>query len=384
MRDRIGIELGVGDATERPAPGGSDREGFTVTATSPSVGAILSCPAPLPNVSHVVLGHGSGGKLSAELLRDHFLPAFRNPVLSVLGDAAVVPVDRSHVAITTDSFVVHPLEFPGGNIGSLAVHGTLNDLAMAGARPCYLAAGFVLEEGLPIDVLDRVVAAMGAAASAAGVPLVAGDTKVVERGKADGMFVTTTGIGLVDGDFRPVPSGARVGDAVVVSGPIGVHGVTILAARGDLGIGTELESDSAALWPLVCALRHATRGDVHALRDPTRGGVASALNEIAVASNVGIVLDEPSLPVPETVAAACELLGLDPLYVANEGIFVAFVPRQLAEHTVAELRQHPLGRHARVIGHTVADHPGMVALRTALGGTRVVDLLPGDQLPRIC
>jgi hydrogenase expression/formation protein HypE len=344
----------------------------------------LVCPVPVAERDRVVLGHGSGGKLSAQLLRAHFLPHLSNPALAALGDAAVVSVPGARLALTTDTFVVRPLEFPGGTIGSLAVHGTLNDLAMMGATPCFLTAGFVLEEGLPLDVLDRVVRSMGEAARAAGVPVVAGDTKVVERGHGDGVFINTAGVGLVDAEFRPAPDRARPGDAVLVSGPIGVHGIAILAAREGLGFEVDLASDTASLAPLVRLLRRATDEEVHVLRDPTRGGVASALNEIAAASRVGIELVEEDLPVPGPVAAACEMLGLDPLYVANEGIFVAVLPAAQAERALAALHAHPLGCHARLVGRVVAGHPGTVVLRTAVAGTRIVDLLPGDQLPRIC
>ena len=350
----------------------------------PALAGGLVCPVPTTQYDRVQLGHGSGGKMSAALLKDRFLPALGNPVLKELGDAAVVGIGPSEVAISTDTFVVSPLEFPGGNIGSLAVHGTLNDLAMMGARPLYLTAGFVLEEGLPFDVLDRIVAAMGAAAHEAGVPVVTGDTKVVERGKADGVFINTTGIGLRRAGFSPGPARARPGDAVVVSGMIGRHGIAIMSARENLGFEVQVESDSANLYPLVERLRAALGGAIHVLRDPTRGGVASSLNEIAAASNVGIQLEEGALPVPGPVAAACEMLGLDPLYVANEGILLAFVPAPFAEEAVEALRMHSLGREARVIGRVVNEHPGMVVLKTAIGGTRVVDMLPGDQLPRIC
>jgi len=344
----------------------------------------LVCPVPATRYDRVQLGHGSGGKMSAALLREHFLPLFDNPVLAQLGDAAVVDVPAGDIALTTDTFVVTPLEFPGGNIGSLSVHGTLNDLAMMGARPLYLTAGFVLEEGLPFDVLDRIVAAMSGAAKAAGVPLVAGDTKVVEKGKADGVFINTSGIGQRRADFTPGPDRVRPGDAVLVSGPIGRHGIAIMSAREGIEFGTQVESDAATLYPLVEVLREAAAGDVHALRDPTRGGVASALNEIAAQSKVGIELDEEALPVPGPVVAACEMLGLDPLYVANEGIFVAFLPAVRAEAAVTALRRHPLGREARIIGRASGSHPALVVLKTGIGGTRVVDMLPGDQLPRIC
>jgi hydrogenase expression/formation protein HypE len=264
------------------------------------------------------------------------------------------------------------------------VHGTVNDLAMMGARPCWLTAGFVLEEGLPLDVLDRVIRAMAEAARAAGVALVAGDTKVVERGKADGIFINTTGVGVRPDDFTPAPDRAQPGDAVIVSGPIGRHGIAIMTAREGLTFDAEVTSDSAALTPLVSALRERLGNDVHTLRDPTRGGLASALNEIAAAARVGIALDEAVLPVPDAVAAACEMLGLDPLYVANEGLLLAFVPEARADAAVAALRRDPLGRAAMRIGRCIAEHPGLVFLNTAIGGTRVVDMLPGDQLPRIC
>lgn len=344
----------------------------------------LTCPVPAPTGDRVLLGHGSGGKLSAALLRDRFLPRFGNPVLEALGDASVVGVPGGEIAISTDSFVVSPLEFPGGNIGHLAVHGTVNDLAMAGAEPRYLSAGFILEEGLPLALLDRVLAAMEASARDAGVVVVTGDTKVVERGKADGMFINTTGIGSVSPAFRPDPSAAEDGDIVLVSGPIGRHGVAIMAAREDLRFEVEIESDTACLVPLVTALREACGTDVRSLRDPTRGGVASTLNEIAGSSGVGITLDQDALPIPGPVSAACEMLGLDPLYVANEGILIAIVAPGAAEDALTALRSHPLGRQAARIGTVVADRPGLVTVRTILGASRVVDMLPGDQLPRIC
>ena len=344
----------------------------------------IVCPTPLATADRVQLGHGSGGKMSAALVRERFLPHFGNDILAQLGDAAIVDVAGQSVAISTDTFVVQPLEFPGGNIGSLAVHGTVNDLAMMGARPCWLSAGFVLEEGLPLDVLDRVVHAMAQAARAAGVLLVAGDTKVVERGKADGLFVTTTGIGTFDGTFRAAPTRARDGDVVLVSGPVGAHGMTIMSVRESLGFETELTSDTAALHPLVRQLRQAVADEIHVMRDPTRGGVASALNEIAAASRVGIELEEEAIPVDPPVFAACEVLGLDPLYVANEGIFLAIVPAPAAEAALAALRAHPLGVRACKIGRVTHANEGTVWVRTAIGGTRVVDMLPGDQLPRIC
>jgi hydrogenase expression/formation protein HypE len=322
--------------------------------------------------------------MSARLLKDHFLPHLGNPTLDRLGDAAVVEMEAGRLAISTDTFVVHPLEFPGGNIGTLAVNGTLNDLAMMGAAPRYLTAGFVLEEGLELAVLDRILAEMARASREAGVPVVTGDTKVVERGKADGVFINTTGVGRVEPVFAPAPERARPGDAVLVSGPLGRHGIAIMSVREGMAFDTELRSDTANLFPLVSELKEAVGDAVHALRDPTRGGVASALNEIAGAAGVGILLNEEALPVPGPVAAACEMLGFDPLYVANEGLLVAMVESAQAGEALRALQAHPLGARAAQIGKVVADHPGMVALETGLGGTRVVDMLPGDQLPRIC
>jgi hydrogenase expression/formation protein HypE len=347
-------------------------------------GSPLTCPTPHSSTDRVLLGHGSGGKLSAALLRERFLPHLANPALLRLGDAAVVPVEGSQIAISTDTFVVNPIEFPGGNIGSLAVHGTLNDIAMMGARPLYLTAGFVLEEGLGLEILDRVVQAMGAAAAGSGVPLVSGDTKVVERGKVDRLFINTTGIGLIQPGFQPAPDRAEPGDAVLVSGPLGRHGMAIMAAREDIAFESRIESDSATLVPLVEGLEKTLAADVHVLRDPTRGGLASALNEIAAASGVGIELDEAAIAVPPDVAAACDMLGLDPLYVANEGILTAIVSAPARDSALASLRLHPLGASATCVGRVVQEHRGLVVLRTSIGGTRIVDLLPGDQLPRIC
>jgi hydrogenase expression/formation protein HypE len=349
-----------------------------------SIAGGLVCPSPITDHKQVLLGHGSGGKLSAALVREFILPRFANTALQELGDAAVVPLGDQQLAFTTDAFVVNPLEFPGGDIGVLAVHGTLNDLAMMGAEPRYIAASLILEEGLSLATLDRVVISMARAAEQAGVPIVAGDTKVVERGKADGIFITTTGIGVFDSAFRTSPTRARPGDAVIITGPMGVHGMTIMSTREALGFEAELASDTASLFPLVMHLRAALQDEINVMRDPTRGGVASALNEIAQASHVGIELSEETLPIDPTVAAACEMLGLDPLYVANEGIFVAFVPNAKANAAISALREHPLGRRACRIGQVVNEHHGSVWMRTNIGGSRIVDLLPGDQLPRIC
>ena len=343
----------------------------------------LTCPVPIGTADRVQLGHGSGGTMSASLIGELFVRELENAALAEMGDGAIVSAGAQELVVSTDSFVVSPIEFPGGDIGSLAVHGTLNDVAMMGATPLCLTAGFVLEEGLPLETLERIVASMSCAARAAGVPVVAGDTKVVERGKADGLYVNTTGIGTVDPRCRPGPKGARVGDVVIVSGPIGRHGMAIMAAREGLAFECSITSDSACLVPLVELLK-SSGARVHVLRDPTRGGVASALNEIAAASRVAIALDEAALPVPENVRAACEMLGLDPLYVANEGVLLAIVPEPDAARTLDALRSHSLGGDAVMIGRVIAQPAATVLLRTGLGGTRIVDLLPGDQLPRIC
>lgn len=343
-----------------------------------------ACPVPAEPGDRVQLGHGSGGRLSARLLREVFLPHLGSPALDRLGDAAVVALPGPEVAVTTDTFVVQPLEFPGGDIGLLAVHGTLNDLAVQGARARWLTAGFVLEEGLPLADLERLVRSMARAARAAGVAIVAGDTKVVERGRADGLYLCTTGLGTMDPAFRPTADGVRPGDVLLVSGPIGRHGMAIMSVREGLGFEADLVSDTAWLGPAVEALRGAVGPAVHAMRDATRGGLASAVIELATASGVGVRMAEPAIPVPPAVAAACEILGLDPMYVANEGVLVAFVAPAFADAALAALREVPEGREACRIGVAVPDHPGLAVLETAMGGTRLVDLLPGDQLPRIC
>jgi hydrogenase expression/formation protein HypE len=352
--------------------------------TTISLAAGASCPVPLVATERVQLGHGSGGQMSAALIRDRFLPLLDNSILRQLGDAGVVPVHGGEIAMSTDTFVVSPLEFPGGNIGSLAVHGTLNDLAMMGARPLFLSTGFILEEGLSFEVLDRAIAAMANAALENGITIVAGDTKVVERGRADGLYVNTTGIGILDARFRPRPDAVKPGDVLLISGPIAQHGMAIMSAREGLEFESQIESDSACLVPLVDLLRHRVGDAVRALRDPTRGGVASALNELAVSSRVGVLLEESAVIVPPSVAAACEMLGLDPLYVANEGILVAFVAPDAADEALVALRSHPLGRQATIAGRAVAENSGLVVYCTRLGSRRVVDMLPGDQLPRIC
>jgi hydrogenase expression/formation protein HypE len=361
------------------------------TKTDAEIKFELSCPTPLPAKDTILLGHGSGGKLSAELIRDIFLPAFQNPVLARLDDQAIVNVNGQRLAITTDSFVVKPLFFPGGNIGSLAVHGTVNDLAMGGATPLFLSAAFIIEEGFSMDELRRVVSSLRQAAAEAGVQVVTGDTKVVEKGKGDGLFINTTGIGLVPEGVDLSADRARPGDKVILSGSIGDHGIAILAQREGLEFETQIQSDSAALHTLVAEILGATSNitltatpALRCMRDPTRGGVSSTLNEIAERSRVGIELVESSLPIHEEVRGACELLGLDPLYVANEGKLIAIVAPEAADAVLQAIRHHPLGAEAQIIGTVHKENPGLVTMRTPFGTTRIVDMLAGDQLPRIC
>jgi hydrogenase expression/formation protein HypE len=355
-----------------------------------SVGPFGSCPLPRSRYDHILLGHGSGGRLTADLIQHVFVPGFGNEVLAALEDQATVTLDGRHngaagprIAFTTDSFVVRPLFFPGGDIGKLAVHGTVNDLAVGGAVPRFLAAAFILEEGLPLDDLTRIVASMRAACDAAGVDLVTGDTKVVDRGKGDQVFITTTGLGIVPDGRRLSIRNARPGDRILVSGTIGDHGIAIMSVREGLEFETVLESDTVALASLTETMLAAC-STIRCMRDPTRGGVSSALNELAAASGVGVRLVESAIPIRPEVHAACEMLGLDPLYVANEGKLVAVVPAEDADRLLGVMRRHPLGRDAAVIGDVVAEHPGMVLMRSVVGGDRVVTLLAGEQLPRIC
>ncbi|MEO6570625.1 MAG: hydrogenase expression/formation protein HypE [Ilumatobacteraceae bacterium] len=332
----------------------------------------------------VTMAHGAGGKASRALVEGLIVPAFDNPVLDRLGDAATLPRPSGPIAMTTDSFVVRPIRFPGGSIGSLSVHGTVNDLAVSGARPYALSVGLILEEGLETSVLRAEIDAIAKAAGAAGVLLACGDTKVVERGKADLMYINTAGIGIIDDRARLDTRSVQVGDRVIVSGPIGDHGITILIARGDLDLEADVISDTADLWPVVDALLDACGPDVRCMRDATRGGVATVLNEIALAAEIGIVLDEAAVPVRPVVYGACELLGLDPLYVANEGRLVAFVAPDAADRALAAIRGTPLGSEAAIVGEVTADPPGRVLGRTSFGGHRMIDMLVGDPLPRIC
>jgi hydrogenase expression/formation protein HypE len=353
--------------------------------------------------THITLAHGSGGRAMHELVEGLFLEYLRNPLLELLEDQAVFEVGHNanhedgagarngltKLAFTTDSYVVDPIFFPGGDIGRLAINGTVNDIAMSGARPLYLSAGFILEEGFPIEDLKRILESMRAAAAEAGVAVVTGDTKVVQKGGADKIFINTAGIGIIESPLNISATRAQVGDKVILSGTLGDHGTTIMVARGELELETEIESDSAPLGLLVQdmldeAARTSTMDAIHCLRDPTRGGVATTLNEIALSSEVCISLDEDRIPVREEVKGACEILGLDPLYVANEGKLVAIVSADIAERLVTRMKENIYGRDACIIGEVKAEPQGIVALKTGFGGTRIVDMLVGEQLPRIC
>ncbi len=338
---------------------------------------------PRVREERITMSHGAGGKATHTLIEAIFLEAFRNPLLEPLEDAAELHLLGGRLALTTDSYVVSPLFFPGGDIGDLAVNGTVNDLSVAGATPLYLTAGFILEEGFPVADLTRVAESMRNAATAAGVCIVTGDTKVVQRGKADGCYINTAGVGVIARDVSLGVARARPGDAIIVSGPVGDHGITIMLARGELDIESDVRSDTAPLNGLIAGLLDAVPG-VRAMRDATRGGVATILNEIARAADAGVLVSEDDIPVRPEVRGACELLGIDPMYVACEGRLVAVVPGDRADAAVRALRAHPLGEQAAVIGEVVADQPGIVRLKTSFGGTRIVDLLVGDPLPRIC
>ena len=344
----------------------------------------LQCPVPLPHRTEISVGHGGGGRLTQDLLDRVFRPAFANPALDSQHDGAVfLPPAGCRLAFTTDSHVVSPLFFPGGDIGQLAVNGTVNDLCMCGARPRWLSAGFILEEGLPISTLERVVASMRAAAQAAGVSIVTGDTKVVERGKGDGLYVTTSGVGVIETPLTVAPSSIRAGDAVILSGDIGRHGIAIMATRAGLSFESEIQSDCAPLVTPVHALLGADLV-IHCLRDLTRGGLATALVELAETAGVAIEMDRAQEPVSEIVQGACEILGLDPMYVANEGRFVCVLPAAQAERAMSILRRTAPGGAPAVIGRVTAGPAGQVTLRSVIGSERIVDRLSGEQLPRIC
>jgi hydrogenase expression/formation protein HypE len=347
-----------------------------------------TCPIPLKNYPTIVMGHGSGGKMMSDLIKHMFLPLFDSSLLSRMGDSAVLelPVngaESTRLAFSTDSFVVSPLLFPGGNIGELAVHGTVNDLAMSGAKPAFLSAGFILEEGLSMDLLGEITTSLANACKGADVELVAGDTKVVNKGHGDGLYINTTGIGVIPPGVNISPDQAKPGDVILVNGTLGDHGMAIMSVREGLSFETEIVSDSAPLHGLVSKMLETSK-DIHCLRDATRGGFAAALNELAVASNVGIVFEETEVPVLPAVRSACEMLGLDPFYVANEGKLVAILPEENAEAVLESMREHPFGKDAALVGRVVEDHPGMVLAKTSIGGSRVVDLPAGELLPRIC
>jgi len=352
-----------------------------------------TCPRPLQNYPTIVMGHGAGGRMMADLIEHLFAPAFDNEWLSQMGDAAALEqlADKGQrLAFTTDSFVVSPLFFPGGNIGELAVYGTVNDLAMRGAKPLYLSAGFILEEGLPMETLGNIVTAMAAACKKAGVKIATGDTKVVQKCHGDGIYINTSGLGVIPADVDIGPANARPGDAVLVSGTMGDHGIAIMSVREGLTFGTEIQSDTAPLNSMVDAMMEAAGkgGDkpasLHCLRDATRGGLAAVLNELAGSSKVGIEFDERKVPIRPEVNAACEMLGLDPLYIANEGKLVAILPEEMAEDVLKTMHNHEYGKDAAIIGGVVSEHPGLVTAKTAIGGMRVVDLPAGELLPRIC
>ena len=342
------------------------------------------CAPPLPHAEQIVMGHGAGGRMSHQLIQKAFVSAFQNPALQAGDDAAMLqPVPGMQLSISTDSHVVTPLFFPGGDIGKLAICGTVNDVAMLGAKPLYLTAGFILEEGLEMSTLQRVIASMQAAAQEANVQIVAGDTKVVQKGKADGLYITTAGVGLIPVGTNISGAQAKPGDVIILSGSIGDHGIAVLGARGELDFQSTIQSDVAPLNHLIAAMLNASQ-NVHVLRDPTRGGLATTLNEIATQSNVGIMLDEKTLPVHPEVAAACEMLGFDPLYIANEGKLVAMVAHEDAESVLKTMRSTRYGEDAVIIGKITTEPRGRVLLKTSLGSTRMVDMLAGEMLPRIC
>ena len=344
----------------------------------------LNCPLPLPHQETIVMGHGSGGKMMHDLIAQAFLPAWDNPILRAGNDAGIVSSrEKARLAISTDAHVVSPLFFPGGDIGSLAVCGTVNDIAVMGAQPLYLTASFILEEGLPMETLVQVIASMRSAAERAAVQIVAGDTKVVSRGHGDGLYISTAGVGLLDDNVSIHGANAQPGDAVILSGTLGDHGIAVLAARGELGIQADLQSDIAPLNGLISDMRGASN-NIHVLRDPTRGGLATTLNEIAGQSKTGIIIEEEKLPIRPAVNAASELLGFDPLYIANEGKLVALVAPDEAQIVLDVMHQHPLGKEAAIIGHVNTEIQTRVLMKTLIGSHRIIDILMGEMLPRIC
>jgi len=356
-----------------------------------------TCPRPLQNYPTIVMGHGAGGRMMADLIEHLFAPAFSNDLLAQMGDSTVIEQSsisnqksKNRLAFTTDSFVVSPLFFPGGNIGELAVYGSVNDLAMRGAKPLYLSAGFILEEGLPMETLGNIVTAMAKACEKAGVNIATGDTKVVQKGHGDGIYINTSGLGVIPAKVDIGPANAKPGDVVLVSGTMGDHGIAIMSVREGLTFETQILSDTAPLYGLVEAMIETSRGGgrrppaIHCLRDATRGGLAAVLNELSIASKVGIEFDERKVPIRPEVNAACEMLGLDPLYIANEGKLVAILPEAVAEKVLSVMHAHEYGRDAAIIGRVVSQHPSIVTAKTAIGGMRVVDVPAGELLPRIC
>jgi hydrogenase expression/formation protein HypE len=343
----------------------------------------LACPIPISDYKNVLLAHGGGGKLTQQLIQKMFLNQFQSKLLSPLHDGAILSIKGARLAFSTDSYVINPIFFPGGNIGELAVNGTVNDLAMCGATPLYLSSAFVIEEGFPMEDLWRVIVSMQEAAKNAGVELVTGDTKVVDRGKGDKLFINTSGIGVIEDGIDINPKRATKGDQIIVNGPIAVHGIAIMSVREGLEFETQIQSDTAPLNGLVKDMLGVC-SDIHVLRDPTRGGVASALNEIAESAGVGMNIVEAKIPLGDEVRGACEILGFDPLYVANEGKLIAFVPPDKTKAVLSAMRTHPLGKESVVIGEVVGEHPGTVVMKSLIGGSRVVDMLSGEQLPRIC
>lgn len=347
-----------------------------------------ACPLPLSHSDQIVLGHGSGGRLTQELIQRVFQTVFNNSLLQEGNDFARVPLNDEEglagsIAISTDSHIIYPLFFPGGDIGKLAVCGTVNDVSMSGAIPLYLTAGFILEEGLPVEMLQRIVISMQVAAEEAGIRIVAGDTKVVERGKGDGLFINTTGIGWVPSKYKIGGQFAQPGDFVIISGTLGDHGIAVLSARGELGLETKVESDTAPLNKLIQSILEVSP-NIHVLRDPTRGGLATTLNEIAAQSKVSIWLDEAKIPVKPAVRAACEILGFDPLYIANEGKVIVILPPEDAPAVLTTMRNSVYGSKAEIIGEIKSASPGRVLLKSTIGGTRILDVLAGEMLPRIC
>lgn len=343
----------------------------------------LACPIPISEYPTITLAHGGGGKLSHQLIEKLFVPQFHNEYLNRLHDGAVIDVEHGRIAFSTDSYVVDPIIFPGGDIGKLAVTGTINDLAMCGAHPLYLSAGLIIEEGFPMEELWKIILTMKRAADESGVRIITGDTKVVDHGKADKIFINTSGIGIIPDGVNIDPQRATVGDKIILSGSIAEHGIAIMSQREGLAFETPVNSDCAALDKLVHKMLDTSK-EIHVLRDPTRGGLASALIEVAQKANKGIWIEETAIPVQEAVKGACELLGLDPLYVANEGKLVAFVAQQDAAKVLSCMKSHPLGKNAVIIGEVVDDHPGFVVMQSSIGGKRIVDMLSGEQLPRIC